>query len=95
MLAKIPAAVTESTLSRRNTVRELVEAAVQRHPKIDAIRILYFFRAAYPNPATACAYVNTAVYLYPRLKRHPEWKDHMKTLTKDSNLHVPFAAKHK
>ena len=66
--------VTNSTMSRRNTVKRLLVLAGAReiYPNITAVRFLLYLRQIYPNPTTALSYIGTTAFLFPRAKLDPE-----------------------
>lgn len=91
MTNPIPVVVTNSTVSRRNTVKRLLAGAREIYPNITAVRFLLYLRQIYTNPTTALSYIGTTAFLFPRVKLDPEWKDQMAHATKLANQYAPFA----
>lgn len=87
----IPVVVTDGTVSRRKTVIDLVERVNKAHNNICPIKVCYIISALYPNPSTTIAYINTAAHLFPKMKQHPEWRDHHAHFTKLGNQYSPQA----
>lgn len=80
MKQELPIVVSKSTVSRRGTVRRLVEGARSLVPTVTPIRLMYLINSLYA-PGSTMTFINTMASLYKDMKHFPEWSDHWKALS--------------
>lgn len=83
--------VSRSTRDRRQHIREKIRMSLEVEPTLNPIDFMRIFAMEYPNASTAFAYINTMAYLYPRVKKFPEWRDHYKKYQLAAHQHQAFA----